>query len=290
MSNFRIVTESTADLSPELIEAFDITVIPMHFSIDEKDYINFPDNRDLSPKDFYDRLRNGKSSSTMAVNIGDFEDCFTPILEAGDDILYLAFSSALSSTYDTSLLIVKELKERFPERKIISINTLSASMGEGLLVCLAAKKRDEGMEIEELAQWVTDNRLNVCQWFTVDDLMHLFRGGRVNAVSAHIGSMLGIKPVLHVDSEGRLTPVSKIRGRRQSIEALEKAMKELSVNPAEQMIFISHGDCLESAELLASIIKDSMGTTDIHIAPIGPVVGTHAGPGTVALFFFGTQR
>ena len=290
MGSFRIVTESTADLTPEIINSFDVTVIPMHFSVDGVDYANYPDNRELAPGDFFDMLKNGKQSTTMAVNIGDFESTFTPILEEGCDILYLAFSSALSSTYDTSLLAISELKERFPKRKIISVNTLCASMGEGLITCLAAKKRDEGMNIEEVAQWVTDNRLSLCQWFTVDDLMHLYRGGRVSAISAHIGSMLGIKPVLHVDDEGRLIPVLKVRGRRQSLEALGKSMQELSIDPAEQMVLISHGDCLESAEFLAAYIRENMGTQDIRIGPIGPVVGSHSGPGTVALFFVGTHR
>ncbi len=290
MSNYCIITESTADLSAELIERFDISVIPMHFRVGEDDYLNYPDNRELSPKAFYDLLREGKNSTTSAVNMADFEDHFTPILESGRDILYLAFSSALSSTYSTGVIAAENLREKFPERKIIVVDTLGAAHGEGLIVCKAAKLRRQGMGIDELAKWVEDNKLNVALWFTVDDLMHLYRGGRVNAVSAHIGTALGIKPLLRVDEQGYLKAMSKIRGRKQALDGLANKMDELKGDMTGEMVMISHGDCLEDAKYLADVVQKKFSPEEIIIGDVGPVIGSHTGPGVVTLFFFAKGR
>lgn len=290
MSNYCIITESTADLSAELVERFDVSVIPMHFQVGEDSYLNYPDNRELSPKDFYNLLREGKNSTTSAVNMADFEEYFTPILESGKDILYLAFSSALSSTYSTGVIVAEELRAKYPDRKIIVVDTLGAAHGEGLIVCKAAMLRKQGMGIEELAQWIEDNKQNVAMWFTVDDLMHLYRGGRVNAVSAHIGTALGIKPLLHVDEQGYLKAMNKVRGRKQALDALAKKMEELEGDMTKEMVMISHGDCLDDANYLAELIKKKFSPKEIIIGDVGPVIGSHTGPGVVTLFFFAKGR
>ncbi len=290
MSNYCIVTESTADLSAEIIERLDISVIPMRFRVGDVDYLNYPDNRELSPKAFYDLLREGKTSTTSAVNMADFEDFFTPILESGKDILYLAFSSGMSSTYNTGVIVAENLREKFPERKIIVVDTLAAAHGEGILVYKAAKLRQQGMEIDELAKWVEDHKLNVALWFTVDDLMHLYRGGRVSAVSAHIGTALGIKPLLRADEQGHLKAMSKVRGRKASLEALVKKMDELKGDMTGEVVMISHGDCLEDAKYLAEMVRDKFSPDEIIIGDVGPVIGSHTGPGVVTLFFFAKGR
>lgn len=290
MGNFHIVTESTADLTQELTERFDIVVIPMRFALGDAEFFNYPDNRELSPERFYAMLNAGKVSTTTAINISQFEEAFVPILERGEDILYLAFSSGLSSTLGTSMIVEQQLKERYPQREIVVIDTFAASMGEGLLVCLAALKKQGGASLSEVADWVRRNISKLCQWFTVDDLIYLYRGGRVNAITAHVGTALGIKPILHVDDAGHLIPVSKVRGRKQSIEALADKIEELGTDISDQMIFISHADAADAASMLADIVKRRFSPKEIQIAPIGPVIGSHAGPGAVTLFFMGRCR
>lgn len=290
MNEYIIITESTADLTQELVDRYELSVIPMRFCVGDEEFVNYPDNRELSPKDFYDMLRDGKTSTTSAVNMADFEEFFTPILESGKDILYLGFSSALSSTYGTSLIAADALREKFPERKIITVDTKCASMGEGLIVCKAAKLRQQGMSIEEVAQWVENNLENTIQWFTVDDLMHLYRGGRVSAISAHMGTALGIKPLLHVDDEGCLKAMQKVRGRKKALEALCDIIGEKKSDMTGEMVFISNADCLEDAEYLAKLIAEKYAPEEICIGDIGPVVGSHTGPGGLAMFFFGKVR
>jgi len=290
MSQYVIVTESTADLTQELVERYDLAVIPMRFCVGDIEFVNYPDNRELAPKDFYNMLREGKTSTTSAVNMADFEEFFTPILESGKDILYLGFSSALSSTYGTSIIAAESLREKFPERKIINVDTKCASMGEGLIVCKAAKLRSRGMSIQEVAEWVENNRENTIQWFTVDDLMHLYRGGRVSAISAHMGTALGIKPLLHVDDEGYLKAMQKVRGRKKSLDALCDVIGEKKTDMTAEMVFISHADCAEDADYLANLIAEKYSPDEICIGDIGPVVGSHTGPGGLAMFFFGKVR
>ena len=205
-------------------------------------------------------------------------------------MLYLAFSSGLSGTYQSARLAQEELRERFPDRTFTVVDSLCASMGEGLLAYYAATMRQQGCTLEETAAWLEENKLKLCHWFTVDDLHHLKRGGRVSPATAVVGTMLNIKPVLHVDDNGHLIPMEKVRGRRQSLEALVRHMKETVENPEEQMIFISHGDCPQDAEYVAGRIRETMTVRDIRIHTIGPVIGTHSGPGTVALFFLGSHR
>ncbi len=290
MRDYVIITDSTTDLTQELINELDITVIPMEFNIDGKVYLNYSDERDISYKEFYDFLRNGKNSTTSLINTTTFTELFEPILEDGKDILYIAFSSGLSGTYNSSCIAAQMLSEKYTDSKIYTVDSLSASMGEGLLVYHAAKKKKEGMNIDELKDWVENNKLNLCHWFTVDDLHHLKRGGRLSSAAAIVGTMLNIKPVLNVDNEGHLIPVEKVRGRKLSITAMLKMMEKTAINPEEQTIFISHGDCLEEAEFLANLVKEKLNVKDIKMNYIGPVIGSHSGPGTIALFFLGTER
>ena len=290
MRDYCIVTDSTCDLPANIVTDLGITVIPMEFQLDGTTYLNYPDGRDYDFHAFYDALRAGKASTTSQVNYQTFLDTFTPILESGRDILYLAFSSGLSGTYNGSVIAANDLMEKYPGSKVISVDTLAASVGEGLLVYAAAKKREEGLSLDELAQWVTDNRLHLCHWFTVDDLNHLKRGGRISPAVAIIGTALGIKPVMHVDDEGHLIPVSKVRGRRKSLDALVEHMAETCDKPESQTVFIGHGDSKEDAEYVAKLVRQKFKVKNIILNYIGPVIGSHSGPGTLALFFFGTHR
>lgn len=287
---YRILTDSTGDLTPELVQELDLTVIPMEFTVDGKSYRNYPDGHEMSAKDFYDLLRAGKTSTTAQINSHEFTEWADPILQAGEDLLYIAFSSGLSGTCQSALLAKQELSEKYPDRKILVVDSLCASMGEGLLVYYAAKMQQEGKSIEEVYQWLQENKLHLCHWFTVDDLNHLKRGGRVSSAAALFGTMLGIKPVLHVDDAGHLIPVAKIRGRKQSLDALVAHMEETVTEPEKQVIFISHGDCLQDAQYVADKIREKWKVKDIVLNEIGPVIGTHSGPGTVALFFLGSKR
>ena len=290
MCDYCIVTDSTCDLPANIAAEMELEIIPMEFQIDGKTYLNYPDGREYDFHAFYDVLRAGNTSITSQVNYHTFIETFTPILESGKDILYIAFSSGLSGTYNGSLIAAGDLMEKYPDRKVICVDSLAASVGEGLLVYTAAKKKAEGLSLEELAKWVEDNRLHLCHWFTVDDLNHLKRGGRVSPAVAIIGTALGIKPVLHVDNEGHLIPVSKVRGRRKSLDALVEQMVKTCTQPEGQTIFIGHGDAKEDAEYVAKLVRQKLKVKTVILNFIGPVIGSHSGPGTIALFFFGTER
>lgn len=290
MGAYQIITDSTADLTPELVRELDVQVIPLCYMMEGRTYHNIPGGGELTEEEFYAKLRAGTMSTTTQINSEEFLRVFTPLLEAGQDVLYIAFSSGLSGTCQSALLAREELRRRFPERRLEVFDSLCASMGEGLLVYHAAKLRQEGRYMDQVLAWLKENVLRLCHWFTVDDLNHLKRGGRVSTATALVGTMLGIKPVLHVDNEGHLISVSKVRGRRQSLEALVSRMEETAVNPAEQTVFISHGDCLEDAQFVAQQVREKLGVTQIQIGYIGPVIGSHSGPGTVALFFLGKER
>ncbi len=290
MNDYVIVTDSCCDLSDVLVKKSELTVIPMILTLGGKEYKNYPDNREITPKDFYARLRGGENASTAAINMDVFTAVFEEILNQGKDVLYLGFSSGLSSTYHVSTVVAEELAAKYPERKIFCVDTLAASMGEGLLAYLAAQKKKQGAEIEEVRDFVLENRLHLCHWFTVDDLNHLKRGGRVSATTALVGSLLNIKPILHVDDEGHLINVGKVRGRKASVEKIFENMKASAVDPSAQTVFISHGDCEEDALTLKKMVEKEFKPKDIQINAIGPVIGAHSGPGTLAVFFLGTQR
>ncbi|MBO5196547.1 MAG: DegV family protein [Clostridia bacterium] len=287
-NNFVLLTDSSADLNVALQEELDVEVMPLTVSVDGGDYI--PGN-ELDIKCFYDSLRLGKSATTSAINLDTAIVAMEKYLSDGKDLLYVAFSSGLSSTAQTGKLAADELREKYPDRKIFVVDSLCASLGQGLLVYYASQLRNEGKSIEEVRDWLESNKLNLCHWFTVDDLHHLKRGGRVSAATAVVGTMLSIKPVLHVDNEGHLINVSKARGRKPSIQALAAKLGETGIgDPADQVIYISHGDCIEDAEYLAGIIRAKYTPKKIVIGYVGAVIGAHSGPGTLALFFLGKER
>ena len=288
MADYVIITDSSCDFTPALEKETGVKTLSLSFLLDGRTYKNDAEGSDLPFDAFYAELRNKKDVKTAAVNQEAFRAFMEPILEDGTDILYIGFSSGLSSTYNAGAVVARELSEKYPERKAYAIDSLCASLGQGLLVYLAAKKKAEGMDIDTLRDWCENNKMSVCHQFTVDDLMFLKRGGRISAVTAVAGTMLAIKPVLHVDDEGHLINVSKARGRRASINALFDRMKA-TYTGAEKTVFISHGDCIEDANYLASLIKAEFGVDSV-IGYVGPVIGAHSGPGTLALFYIGSER
>lgn len=291
MNKYVLVTDSSCDLSEAMVRELDLSVLPLSFHIGEDSYKDHPDRREMDPKDFYDRIRGGAMPTTSAVNPEEYIEHLTPFLKQGQDVLVLAFSSGLSTTCQSAQIAAAELSERYPERKLLVVDTLCASMGQGLLCWHAAQKRLAGESMEAVRDWCEENKLRLCHWFTVDDLMHLKRGGRVSAATAVVGTMLQIKPVLHVDDEGRLINVSKARGRRASLDALVSKAGELATEPAAQrLMLISHSDCETDAQYVADQIKEKYGVPRIELNNIGPVIGSHTGPGCVALFFLGEHR
>ena len=289
-NDFLIITDSTCDMPQEMADELGLAILPIRVSMEDKEYAHYLDGRELGFHEFYEKLRAGVPAKTSAANQEDFLSLMEPALAAGRDVLYIGFSSGLSSTYNVGMMTAAQLAEKYPERKVYTVDSLSASLGQGLLVYHAVQQKLAGKSIDEVRAFVEENRLHLCHWFTVDDLQHLKRGGRVSAAAAVFGTMLNIKPVLHVDDEGHLIPVGKVQGRTTSIKALLKKMQETAIDPAEQVVFISHGDCEKDAEKLAAMVRESIGPKEIILNPIGPVIGAHSGPGTVALFFLGTKR
>lgn len=285
--SYKIITDSCCDFPNEMYAALDLVALPL--SVEFRGQV-YDDKNDDSLKEMYDGLRAGEAAKTSAVNPDRWSKAMETVLAQGMDVLVMAFSSGLSTTYQSAVIAAEELREKYPGRKIYVVDTLSASMGQGLLVWYACKKRDEGMSLEDLYAWVEENKLHLCHWFTVDDLMYLRRGGRVSATTALVGTMLQIKPVLHMDDEGHLINMAKTRGRKASIEALARKVEELGGNYDNSTMFISHGDCLEDAEYLAKLLKEKYGVKEVRISYVGAVIGSHSGPGTVALFFLGNHR
>ncbi len=287
-NNFVLLTDSSSDLTPELQQELNVDVVSLTVSVDGGEYI--PGN-ELNIKDFYNSLREGKMATTSAINLDAAIAAMEKHVSEGKDLLYVAFSSGLSSTAQTGKLAAEELSEKYPDRKIYVVDSLCASLGQGLLVYYAAKLREEGKTIEEVRDWLEANKLHLSHWFTVDDLHHLKRGGRVSAATAVVGTMLSIKPVLHVDNEGHLINVTKARGRKPSIQALANKIAETAMGDiSEQVVFISHGDCEDEAKYLADIVREEYNPKRIEIGYVGAVIGAHSGPGTMALFFLGNER
>ena len=285
--DFQIITDSCCDFPTPMYGQLGLTFVPLtvEFRGNTSD-----DRNDDTLKDMYQGLRAGEVAKTSAVNPSRWSQAMEKALAAGKDVLVLAFSSGLSTTYQSAVIAAQELTEEYPDRKIQVIDTLCASMGQGLLVWYACKKRDEGLSLDEVAQWVLDNRLHLCHWFTVDDLMYLKRGGRISAATALVGTMLQIKPLLHVDDEGHLINMTKTRGRKAAIDAMVKKSQELGAGYDNSTMFISHGDCLSDAEYLSRQLKEKCGVKDVVISYVGAVIGSHSGPGTLALFFLGSHR
>ena len=285
--SYRIITDSCCDFPQQMYGELNLTYVPLTVRFREQEINNYTESW---LQDFYNGLRDGMMATTSAANPQNWEETIRPILENGEDVLVLAFSSGLSTTYQSAVIAAGELQDAYPERKIKVVDTLCASLGQGLLVYYACKKRDEGMSLEELTAWCEENKLHLCHWFTVDDLMYLKRGGRVSAATAVVGTMLQIKPVLHVDNEGHLINVGKVRGRKASIEALAKKLGETGLPGANDTVFICHGDCLEDARHLENLVKEKHGVKNVFIYYTGAVIGAHSGPGTLALFYLGEHR
>ena len=290
MRDYVILTDSCCDLSAEMAAELGVEILPLRLQMGERAYRNYLDGREIGFHEFYERVRSGELATTSAVNVGEFEEKMREILKTGKDILSISFSSALSTTYQSACIAAQDMKEEFPDANIYVVDSLSASLGQGLLLYLTVQKKREGLSAQELVQWVEDNKLHIDHWFTVDDLNHLKRGGRVSATAALFGTMLSIKPVLHVDNDGKLMTVAKARGRRAALKALVDKMEQTAIDPKDQTVFISHGDCLADAQLLAQMVRDRLHVSSVTIGDVGPVIGAHSGAGTLALFFVGTHR
>ena len=285
--SYRIITDTCCDFPTDMYDDLNLAVTPLVVRYQDKEYNSYTEKW---LKKMYDGMRNGEVATTAAVNPQGWGEVIEPVLAAGEDALVLAFSSGLSTTYQSAVIAAEELSEKYPDRKIRVVDTLSASLGQGLLVWYACKKRDAGMSFEELADWCENNKLNLCHWFTVDDLMFLKRGGRVSASTALVGTMLQIKPVMHMDDEGHLIKVSTARGRKASIDALAKKLGETGLPGENDTVFISHGDCIDDVKILEKILKEKYGVKNVFTYYVGAVIGSHSGPGTIALFFLGSKR
>lgn len=291
--SFELVTDSCCNLAEETIDRYGLHVLPLTFMADGEDtvYQSYLKGEKTDLSQFYKMMRDGKVFRTSLPNLSNTEALFRSLLDAGRDILYLGFSSGLSGTYEATELLAKQLRGEYPDRKIYTVDTLAASGGQGLLVWHACQHAEAGEGIDAVRDWVEVNKLRLAHWFTVDDLMFLWRGGRVSKTSAWAGTLLNIKPVLHVDDEGHLIPMEKVRGRKKSLTALLNHMEKTGTQPlADQMVFITHGDCLEEAQWLEQQIRERFGVRDIVVNCIDPVIGAHSGPGTMALFFLASSR
>lgn len=290
MSKFIIMTDSCVDLPAKLADELELKVIPLSINIEGKVYHNHLDEREITVKEFYDKLRKNIVTTTSMINPNEFKDFMEGYLKEGYDILSISFSSALSGTYNSSIIAKDELLELYPDRTIYTIDSLSASLGQGLLVTYAARLKQAGKSIEEVRDFVEENKLRLSHLFTVGDLNHLRRGGRLSYAKAFLGTVLKIKPLLHVNNEGKLVQTGSTRGRKQSIMKMVERMKDTIENPKDQIIYISHGDVLEEVlELKRTIIKE-LNVKDVMINHVGPVIGSHSGIGTIAIFYLGSDR
>ena len=289
MRDFIIMTDSCCDLPAELVEELGVVVLPLTVLIGENSYKNYPDGREIGFHEFYETVRGGAMPTTSAVSVGDFEDAMRDALKQGKDILCLNFSGALSTTYQSAVIAAEELRGEFPEADIRVLDTKAASVGQGLIVYLCAKMQKEGKTLEETHAYAVETSPHLAHWVTVDDLNHLKRGGRISATTAMVGSMLSIKPIIHIDGEGRLINVGKARGRKAALKTVVDEMEKRLMDPSLP-IFISHGDCLDDARIVAEDIKARLGVEVQVISYVGPVIGAHTGAGVIALIFIGKER
>ncbi len=289
MNDYVIMTDSSCDLPEEYIEEKKLDVLNLFYNLDG---VIYGGDKKLPIGEFYDKMRNGSMPTTMAVNPEDASTAMKRHLEAGQDILFIGFSSGLSGSCQNEMLAAGEMREAYPDRKIVVVDSLCASMGQGLFVHYALKRQAEGMSLEENARWLEDHKLNLCHQFTVDDLNHLHRGGRVSKTAAVLGTLINVKPVLHVDNEGKLIPLRNVRGRKKSLQALVENMAQTITGFEEENeeIFISHGDCIEDARYVAKLVEERFGPKTFYFSYVGAVIGAHSGPGTVALFYLGCER
>ncbi len=282
--SYMLVSDATLDLPLDLVEKHNIAVVPMAFTLDEKEILHYPDERNMTTEEFYEALKQGKKSVTSQINPVNYVEFFTPLLEKGEDILYICFTSGLSGTYQSALIAKGMLEEDFPERTIHVVDSLCASAGQGYFVYLAALKKEEGLSLEELTDWVVANRSRVAHWFTVDDLFHLQRGGRLSFAEAMLGSALKIKPIISVDDEGKLYVENKVRGNKKSVEYMIAKIND-TMDDEERTVFIGHGDAEDRALDLKEKLLEKTKAENIQITKIGPIIGTHTGPGMLAVLF-----
>ncbi|TCS82693.1 DegV family protein [Muricomes intestini] len=287
MREFVISVNSTVDLPKEWLEERDVQVIPLKYTIAGETYT---DMEGLTSKEFFTKLREGQMSVTSQVNPEEAKVALEPFLKEGKDVLHLGFSSALSGTYNSMRIAGEELADEYPEAKVIVIDTLCACLGEGLLLYKVLQLRDAGKNIDEIAEWVEENKLHICHNVTVDDLNHLHRGGRVSKATAVVGTLVQIKPIIHMDNAGALQVIGKERGRKRSLNKIIDMAVEQSKGWENDMIMVTHGDCIEDAEYVAKLAKEKLGAKDVLVNNIGTVIGSHTGPGVVALFFMGNER
>ena len=286
--SYRIFTDATSDLPAQFAESLQVTVLPMGFTMEEKEYFYIPGRSDMPIETFFEKMRAGVPVTTAQVNTFAFLEAFEPVLQAGEDILYIGFSSKLSGTVQSALAAAEELKTKYPARKVVVVDSCSASLGEGLLVYYAARKHD--LSLEALAKWVEDNKLRFVHWFTVDDLVYLKRGGRISGATAAIATILNIKPVMHVDNEGYLVAVEKVQGRKKSLRSLFERMEKTVDTTVTDTVFIGHCASKADAEYVATLVHEKYPNMMVHIDDIGTSIGAHSGPGTIALFFVGNER
>ena len=286
--SYRIFTDATSDLPAQFAESLHVTVLPMGFTMEEKEYFYIPGRSDMPIETFFEKMRAGVPVTTAQVNTFAFLEAFEPVLQAGEDILYIGFSSKLSGTVQSALAAADELKTKYPARKVVVVDSCSASLGEGLLVYYAARKHD--LSLEALAKWVEDNKLRFVHWFTVDDLVYLKRGGRISGATAAIATILNIKPVMHVDNEGYLVAVEKVQGRKKSLRSLFERMEKTVDTTVTDTVFIGHCASKADAEYVATLVHEKYPDMMVHIDDIGTSIGAHSGPGTIALFFVGNER
>lgn len=289
MSNYKIITDSTCDLPPKIIKELKIHVIPMEYTLDGINHFQDIFDNGEKTKAFYNHLKDGKKPATSMINTQRYIDIFSSYLDQGRDVLHISFTSGLSGSHNASRMAADELKELYPERKIIVIDSKAASIGQGLLVYHAAVLKNQGMEMSDLADWIEENVNQIRHWFTVEDLHHLKRGGRIGAITANVGTVLNIKPILSVDSEGKLINVCKVMGRKKSLNELLSRMKSEAITPEEQIVIIGHGDSLEDALLLEKKVRQILSVKDVILTYIGPIIGSHTGPGMVGLTFLGKK-
>ena len=288
--SFRIITDSSANLTTALIKEKDVKVVSLSYIIGEKEYLSYIPEKETDYKSFYDLLRAKEHVKTSLVSYERAEEAIKEAFDGGEDVLYISFASSLSGTCAIVARCLEDLKESYPERKAILVDSLCASMGQGLYVCLAADKRNEGATLEETAKYLEDIKMNIVHLFTVDDLFYLKRGGRLSGATAVVGTILGIKPLLHMDNDGKLVSYSKTRGRKNAINELLDRMEKTGIDLEKQDVFVTHADCISDAEYAANEIKSRFNVKSVTLNYIDQVIGSHAGPGTLAIFYIGTER
>lgn len=290
MSSYVIFTDADSDMQIDMVKQLGVGIQPMRFTLNGTEYYNWLDERDITNADFYRELRAGGQTSTSQTNTNEYADTFRPALQAGKDVLYIGFSSGLSGTVNAAAMAIEDLEKEFPGREVVVVDSLSASLGQCLLVQMAAIMQQEGKTLHEVADWLRANCGKLAHWFTVDDLQFLKRGGRITGTAAFMGSMLNIKPVMNVDENGKLHAVDKVRGRKNSLLRLVEEAEKAAVKPQENIVYVAHADCPEDAAFVADEIQKRLAPKEIVVQYIGPVIGGHAGPNTVAIAFFADKR